>query len=36
MVFMDRGRIVEEAPPSEFFSAPRHPRTQQFLEQILN
>jgi general L-amino acid transport system ATP-binding protein len=36
MVFMDRGRIVEEAPPSELFSAPRHPRTQQFLEQILN
>lgn len=36
MVFMDRGRIVEEAPPSDFFSAPRHPRTQQFLEQILN
>ncbi|MET3793236.1 amino acid ABC transporter ATP-binding protein [Aquamicrobium terrae] len=36
MVFMDRGRIVEEAPPSDFFSAPRHLRTQQFLEQILN
>lgn len=36
IVFMDRGRIVEEAPPSEFFSVPRHPRTQQFLEQILN
>jgi ABC-type polar amino acid transport system ATPase subunit len=28
---MDEGRIVEEAPPEEFFSAPKQARTQQFL-----
>ena len=36
IVFMDRGRIVEEAPPSEFFKAPKEHRTRQFLDQILN
>ena len=35
MVFMDRGEIVESAPPEEFFSAPKNERTQQFLGQIL-
>ncbi len=36
VIFMDEGRIVEEAPPSAFFSAPRHDRTRAFLAQILN
>ncbi|MHB0775607.1 amino acid ABC transporter ATP-binding protein [Halomonas sp. WWR20] len=36
VVFMDRGEIVEEAPPKQFFDAPRSPRTQQFLKQILD
>ncbi len=36
MIFMDRGEIVEEAPPERFFSAPRSERTRQFLGQILN
>ncbi len=35
VVFMDAGRIVEQADPQTFFSAPRHPRAQQFLSQLL-
>lgn len=35
VVFMDEGRIVEIAPPDRFFDAPKHDRTQRFLEQIL-
>jgi general L-amino acid transport system ATP-binding protein len=35
MIFMDRGEIVEMAPPAEFFSAPRSERTRAFLAQIL-
>ncbi len=36
VVFMDHGRIVERAPPEEFFNAPRSERTKQFLSQILS
>jgi general L-amino acid transport system ATP-binding protein len=36
VVFMDGGEIVEDAPPAEFFAAPRHERTRAFLSQILN
>ena len=35
VIFMDAGEIVEEAPPTEFFSNPKEPRTQKFLQQIL-
>jgi general L-amino acid transport system ATP-binding protein len=35
VVFMDRGEIVEEAPPEQFFSNPRSQRTKLFLSQIL-
>ena len=35
MVFMDRGEIVETAPPAEFFSAPKSEHTRLFLSQIL-
>ena len=35
MVFMDHGRIVEMAPPKQFFSAPESARCQAFLRQIL-
>ncbi|MHC2303379.1 amino acid ABC transporter ATP-binding protein [Rhizobium mongolense] len=35
VIFMDAGRIVEEASPSEFFSNPQHERTKLFLSQIL-
>ncbi len=35
MVFMDRGEIVETAPPKEFFAAPKSERARLFLSQIL-
>jgi general L-amino acid transport system ATP-binding protein len=35
IVFMDEGRIVEEAPPEEFFSAPKSDRARLFLGNIL-
>ena len=36
VVFMDAGQIVEEAPPAEFFSAPRSERARDFLSKILS
>ena len=36
MVFMDRGEIVETAPPERFFAAPESDRCRRFLKQILN
>ncbi len=35
VVFMDHGRIVETAPPEQFFSAPASERAQRFLAQVL-
>ncbi len=35
IVFLDDGRIVEEAPPEQFFSAPSSERTRLFLSRIL-
>ena len=35
VVFMDRGEIVEEAPPEVFFTTSQNERTRQFLSQIL-
>ena len=35
ILFMCDGVIAEEAPPEEFFSAPKNPRLQQFLQSIL-
>ena len=35
VVFMADGEILEEAPPAEFFTAPRHPRARAFLGQLL-
>jgi ABC-type polar amino acid transport system ATPase subunit len=34
VVFMEGGTIVEIAPPAEFFSSPRHARTQSFVASI--
>jgi polar amino acid transport system ATP-binding protein len=34
VIFMDRGEIVEAAPPEEFFNNPKHERTRAFLGQI--
>ena len=36
MVFFDEGRIVEEGPPDQIFTAPAHERTRRFLSQILH
>ena len=36
MVFMDEGKIVEEASPDKFFNNPESDRTKLFLSQILN
>ncbi|MEG6506484.1 amino acid ABC transporter ATP-binding protein [Nitratidesulfovibrio sp. 1201_IL3209] len=35
IIFMDHGQVLEENAPQEFFSAPKHPRLQKFLNQIL-
>lgn len=35
MIFMDRGRIVEEGRPQDLLDNPREPRTRQFLEAVL-
>jgi ABC-type polar amino acid transport system ATPase subunit len=35
VIFMDGGRIVEEAPPEAFFAAPRSDRARLFLSQVL-
>ena len=34
VVMMDDGRIIEDAPPDEFFGNPRHERTRKFLEAV--
>ena len=36
IVFMAEGRIVEVAPPAEFFSSPKTDRAQDFLGKVLN
>ena len=35
MLFMDEGRIIEQAPPKEFFGNPQNPRLKDFLSKIL-
>lgn len=35
IIYMDDGRIVEEASPDKMFSKPENERTRQFLKQIL-
>jgi polar amino acid transport system ATP-binding protein len=34
--FLEEGRIIEDAPPSELFSNPRDERTQRFLRRIVD
>lgn len=36
ILFMDEGRIIEEATPAEFFANPREERARQFLSRVLN
>ena len=35
VIFMDEGRIVEQAPPEEFFENPQTDRARMFLSQVL-
>ncbi|MGD2000508.1 MAG: peptide ABC transporter ATP-binding protein, partial [Desulfobacterales bacterium] len=35
VVFMDEGRIIEIAPPTDFFTNPQSPRRKAFLSMIL-
>ncbi len=36
IIFMDAGRIIEEAPPGRFFDDPKNERTRTFLSKILS
>ena len=36
VLFLDAGRILEEGPPDQIFSAPREPRTREFLQRIID
>ena len=35
VLFMDDGRVIEQAPPAEFFAAPKMDRTKEFLSKVL-
>jgi polar amino acid transport system ATP-binding protein len=35
VVFLDRGRVLEEGPPARVLGAPEHARTREFLERVL-
>ena len=35
VLFMDQGQILEEGTPEQIFTAPRHPRLQEFLSKVL-
>lgn len=36
VVFMDKGEIIEIAPPAEFFAAPKQERSRAFLQRVLS
>lgn len=36
VIFMDDGRIIEEGPPEQIFTAPKEERTRTFLKKVLN
>lgn len=36
ILFMDEGRIMEEASPEEIFANPKNPRTKDFLSKVLS
>ncbi|MEG1662631.1 MAG: ATP-binding cassette domain-containing protein [Clostridia bacterium] len=35
ILFMAEGKILEQAPPDQFFSNPQHPRLKEFLRKVL-
>lgn len=35
ILFVHEGKVIEDAPPEEFFNNPKHPRVKEFLSRIL-
>ena len=35
VLFLDGGYLVEDAPPEEFFTAPKSERAKEFLDKVL-
>ena len=35
IVFLDKGKIIEEGTPDEFFNHPKTPRVKEFLKKVL-
>lgn len=35
IIFLDKGKIIEEGTPTEFFTHPKTPRVQEFLRKVL-
>ena len=35
VMFMDRGRVLEEGEPGGFFNSPSNPRLRDFLSRVL-
>ncbi|UBM27790.1 amino acid ABC transporter ATP-binding protein [Pseudomonas sp. p1(2021b)] len=35
VLFFDHGKLLEDSPPEQFFAAPKDPRAQAFLRQVL-
>ncbi len=35
VLFFDHGKLLEDAPPAQFFAQPKDPRAQAFLKQVL-
>ncbi len=36
VMFMDEGVVLEDGDPKDLFSSPKHPRTKEFLNKVLN
>ena len=34
VVFLEKGKLIEQAPPEEFFTRPKSERVQQFLQTV--
>jgi ABC-type polar amino acid transport system ATPase subunit len=34
VLFMDSGRVLEDAPPARFFTDPANPRAKEFLRRV--
>ena len=35
IIFVDKGQILENETPEEFFTNPKHERAKQFLQQVM-